>query len=47
LAKRHFGGKIITMTTNDHSRRTKSQILWYGAGILVILLLLAIALPRL
>lgn len=35
------------MTSHDHSRRTKSQIMWYGAGILVILLLLTVALPRL
>lgn len=37
----------LTMSPNDYSRRTKSQVLWYGAGILVILLLLAVALPRL
>lgn len=35
------------MSKPDYSRRTKSQIMWYGAGILVIFLLLMVALPRL
>lgn len=35
------------MSTIDYSRRTKSQILWYGGGILAIVLILFVALPRL
>lgn len=35
------------MTTTDYSRRTKSQLIWYGGGILAIVVILFIALPRL
>lgn len=35
------------MTNHDYSRRTKSQIIWYGGGILAILVILVVALPRL
>lgn len=35
------------MSNVDYSRRRKNQILWYGNGILTILVILLIALPRL
>lgn len=35
------------MSNINHTRRTKSQIYWYGAGIVTIMVILLIALPRL
>jgi hypothetical protein len=35
------------MASADSSRRTRSQIVWYGSGIVAILVILLVALPRL